>query len=69
MESVAPEASRLLSVKETARRLGVCRRTLEREVCRKKFPRPMKIGAKSVYLVSDVEAYVIKLQRERDRAA
>ena len=59
--------SRLRSVKEAARRLGVCRRTLEREVCRKKFPPPMKIGAKSVYCVSDVDAYVARLREERDR--
>ena len=65
MNSAAPEVSRLLTVKEAAHRLGVCRRTLEREVCRKKFPPPMKIGKKSVYLVSDVNAYVDRLQQAR----
>ena len=61
--------SRLLSVRETARRLGIARRTLEREVCRKKFPPPMKIGSKSLYLVSDVERYVATLVTLRDGAA
>ena len=67
MSSVqSTEGSRLLSVRETAHRLGVSRRTLEREVCRKKFPPPMKIGSKSVYLVSDVETYVDQLKAVRD---
>ena len=65
-KSNAEGESRLLSVKQAAQRLGVCRRTLEREVCRKKFPPPMKIGRKSVYLVSDVERYLAKLLAERE---
>lgn len=59
----------LLSVHEAARRLGVSRRTLEREVCRKKFPPPMKIGSKSLYLVADVERYVRMLVAERNGLA
>lgn len=70
MSSVIPMQEKfLLSVREAAHRLGVSRRTLEREVCRKKFPPPMKIGAKSVYLVSDVESYVARLKADRDSAA
>ncbi len=69
MENVMVEESRLLSVRETAQRLCVSRRTLEREVCRKKFPPPMKIGSKSLYLVSDVERYVATLAASRDGAA
>jgi predicted DNA-binding transcriptional regulator AlpA len=61
--------NRLLSVKETAIRLGVARRTLEREVSRKKFPPPVKIGAKSLYFVSDVEQYLTALRAARDGAA
>lgn len=60
------EEERLLSVKETAIRLGVARRTLEREVCRKKFPPPVKIGAKSLYFVSDVDRYLATLRTVRD---
>ena len=56
----------LLSVREVVRRLGIARRTLEREVSRKRFPRPLKIGSKSVYRVSDVERYVRSLVAERD---
>jgi predicted DNA-binding transcriptional regulator AlpA len=56
----------LLPVREVVRRLGVARRTLEREISRKRFPRPLKIGSKSVYRASDVEAYVKRLVAERD---
>ncbi len=65
MQSTAVGASRLLSVREAASLLGVCRRTLEREVCRKKFPPPVKIAGKSCYFVSDVEAYVEKARERR----
>lgn len=66
MQSTVAEANRLLSVREAASRLGVCRRTLEREVCRKKFPPPVKIAGKSCYFVSDVDAYVAKARERRD---
>jgi excisionase family DNA binding protein len=65
-EVIQQEECYLLSVREAAHRLGVSRRTLEREVCRKKFPPPMKIGSKSVYLVSDVERYVQSLLAQRE---
>ena len=67
--SIQTESTLLLPVKETARRLGISRRTLEREVSRRKFPPPMKIGAKSLYHVSDVERYVTALLAMRDGAA
>ena len=67
MEAVIQEdENRLLSVREAAHRLGVSRRTLEREVCRKKFPPPVHIGAKSIYFVTDVERYLAKLKELRD---
>ena len=56
----------LLSVRETARRLGVARRTIEREVSRRRFPPPLKIGSKSVYRVTDIERYVRTLVEERN---
>ena len=70
METVIQtEEKRLLSKGETARRLGVSRRTLEREVSRKKFPPPLKIGTKSLWESTDVETYVVKLKEQRDHAA
>ena len=64
--ALSPEGERLLSVKETAQRLGICRRTLEREVAAKKFHRPLKMRGKSVYFLSDVVDYLAKLKAERD---
>lgn len=63
--SEALQEEALLSVRDTARRLGVSRRTLEREVSRGKFPPPMKIGTKSVYGLSDLRAYIEKLKASR----
>ena len=58
--------SRLLSVRETARLLGISRRTLEREISRKRFPPPVKIGSKSLHHLSEVEAYIAQLRAARD---
>lgn len=59
------EENRLLSVKETAHRLGVSRRTLERQVANGAFPGPLKVGCKSLFFVADVEAYFAKLRAQR----
>jgi excisionase family DNA binding protein len=61
----AEAPGRLLSVKETAHLLGIARRTLEREVDRRKFPRPLKIGSKSLYFRKDVETYLARLEAQR----
>jgi predicted DNA-binding transcriptional regulator AlpA len=63
------EGNQLISVNEAAKRLGIVRRTLERQVSRRNFPQPLKIGAKSLYAVSDVEAYVRKLMEQRSAMA
>ena len=60
-----PEPSALISVKQTAHLCGIHRRTLEREVDRKKFPPPVKIGSKSLYFRKDIETYLRKLNEER----
>lgn len=65
MPNVIQNEESLLSVKDTARRLGVSRRTLEREVSRKNFPPPMKIGQKSLYSVADLRSYIEKLKARR----
>lgn len=61
-----PEKDSLLTVNETAQRLSICRRTLEREVARKKFPPPVKIGGKSLYFLADVVGHLSRLKAERD---
>lgn len=56
----------ILTVKEAASRMGVCRRTLEREVASKRFPPPVKLRGKSVYFLSDVVQYLARLKALRD---
>lgn len=55
----------LLSVPEAAKRLGVCRRSLERLIADGVFPRPVKLGRSSRVPVTDVERFVETLTRER----
>lgn len=55
----------LLTVREAAKRLGVCRRTLERLIESGEFPRPVKIRGALRVPSSDVERYVESLLRER----
>lgn len=69
MDSDSQEAPRLLSVIAAACRLGIARRTLEREVQRKRIPPPLKIGSKSLYDVADLDRYVAMLKAERDATA
>ena len=51
----------LITVPDAAKRLGVCRRTLEREIEHKRFPRPVKIGRKSLVPIAVLRAYLDKL--------
>jgi len=59
----------LLSIKQAAERLCICRRTLEREIQRGRFPRPVKIGSASRWPASDLNAYLELLNSERGRAS
>jgi len=63
--SSIPEAERLLSLVQTARLLGVCRRTLERLIAAGEFPPPAKVGSKSMFFPSDVKDYFEKLRTKR----
>ncbi len=62
-------ADALLTREEAAQRLAVSKRTLEREIARGKFPRPLKIGRSSRWPASDVMQYLERLSRERGAAA
>ena len=55
----------LLTPMQTARMLGISRRSLEREIARGKFPRPLKIGSSSRFTNSDVTEYLNHLQATR----
>jgi predicted DNA-binding transcriptional regulator AlpA len=58
----------LLSPKAAAKALGICRRSLEREIARGKFPRPLKIGSSSRFRWEDITQYLERLTRERSSA-
>jgi len=58
----------LLTRDEAAQRLAVSKRTLEREIARGKFPRPLKIGRSSRWPASDVSQYLDRLTRARGPA-
>ncbi len=55
------ELPRLLTLRQVAQSLGVCKRTIEREIANGRFPRPLKIGRSSRVPLSAVQAYVRKL--------
>lgn len=55
----------LLTLSDAARRLGVCRRTLERLIAGGKFPPPVKIRGARRVPCSDVERYVRELVSAR----
>lgn len=59
----------LLTRNEAAQRLAISNRTLEREIARGKFPRPLKIGRSSRWPASDVSQYLDRLSRERGAAS
>lgn len=56
-----------LTFTEVAAMLRVSRRTLEREVERKRFPRPMKIGHASRYRQADIEEYLRRVDEDRHK--
>jgi prophage regulatory protein len=51
-------AEELLPVKEAARRAGIGRSTVYRECREGHFPRPIKVGASTRWVASEVELWV-----------
>lgn len=66
MNGANEERQSLLNIKQVAQTLCVCRRTLEREIQRGRFPRPVKIGSASRWPASEVNAYVESLKAARE---
>ena len=55
----------LVTIEEAARRLGMSIRTIYREIAAGRFPRPLKIGRKSVRIpVSALLEYVERLKAD-----
>jgi excisionase family DNA binding protein len=63
--SISSEDPILLTLSQAARRLSICRRTLERLIASGEFPQPIKIRGSSRVAVTDVEGYVARLMRIR----
>lgn len=61
----SPQEQLLLTPKQAAQRLAICRRTLERLIASGEFPPPLKIGRASRVSVNDVQAYVARLLKVR----
>ncbi|SDS38232.1 transcriptional regulator, AlpA family [Opitutus sp. GAS368] len=55
------EVPHLLTLRQAAQRLTICRRTLERLIAAGQFPRPVKIGRSTRVPESDVLAYLAKI--------
>lgn len=68
MNDTNEERSSLLTIQKVAKSLGVCRRTLEREISRGNFPRPLKVGTASRWPESDLQAYLDRLHQQRAQA-
>lgn len=56
------ELAELITLEQAAERLTVCRRTLEREIARGRFPKPVRIGRATRVAVSDLRAYIESLK-------
>lgn len=58
--------TKLLDIKEAASRLHICTRMIYRLVQQKELPPILKVGAKSLVLESDVDAYIARMIQKRD---
>ena len=52
----------LLTLKQVAARLSLCRRTIEREIEAGRFPRPLKIGRSVRVPESDLQSFLANLR-------
>lgn len=62
VSTVPPEAPRLLTLNETAQRLAICKRTLERLIAAGEFPAPLKIGRSVRVAESDLQLFLETLR-------
>jgi len=58
MNSYVVDNQVLLSLAEVASRLSLSKRTIEREIARGRFPKPIKIGRRTLVRVTDLNAFV-----------
>jgi excisionase family DNA binding protein len=62
MSENSTESVQLLTLKETANRLAISKRSLEREIANGRFPKPIKIGDRSVRIsIETLRNYIASL--------
>ena len=54
----------LLSIKQVAMRTTLAEQTIRNWVCMGKFPRPMKLGGRSVWDEEDLNSWLFTLKQE-----
>lgn len=54
----SPGGDRLISIKEAKQLLSLSPRTIYRLIAAGKFPRPRKIGRKTLFLLSEVDGFM-----------
>ncbi|HRQ74430.1 MAG TPA: helix-turn-helix domain-containing protein [Phycisphaerales bacterium] len=57
----------LLTVDEVAQRLAVSTRSVWRYVSDQKIPKPVKVGGISRFVEAEIDRFVDRLMRERER--
>ncbi len=61
---------KLLRLREVVAKCGASKSTVYREMKAGRFPRPVRLGAKSsAWVESEVDKFIERLRRERDRGA
>jgi predicted DNA-binding transcriptional regulator AlpA len=58
---------RLLDIKEVGQQLAICPRTVNRMVAAGELPPPVKVRTASRWYLSDVNDYLMRLKRNRDK--
>jgi excisionase family DNA binding protein len=66
METNEKQVPQLLTLKQAASHLAVSARTLEREIQRGRFPRPLKIGRSTRVELAAVLRYIDSLRPQTD---
>lgn len=65
-ESSAEQEERLITLAETAKRLGICKRSVQRLIARGELPAPVKSVRKPMLFLSDLTGYLERLKQQRN---
>jgi excisionase family DNA binding protein len=65
MESDEKQSDPLLSLRQVAKLLGICVRSVRRAIDRGELPRPVRVGRAVRLFTSDVNTYLQRLREQR----